>query len=253
MTVLRCVSAAFLCLLASGFITRAHAITNVVIANNSGAPIYLNGTRPLPHARATWSQLNLRMDVPHLGTRIRIVDTSTRCQGSGWRINIYIDPERGPASGGFACVHLRPLETGCVAVRVDQDRVSWNDVHWTHCSDQWWQQNRGAAVQVFTQIARLALGAKALPLALAPMMPPNRPDRTWSRPAPPPPAYQPRPQPRPQPQGPAVADVEVGPIWNNDDARNKCPRAAAATGGRWTGHWRTTVWGEMSVCQVQFR
>lgn len=44
--------------------------------------------------------------------------------------------------------------------------------------------------------------------------------------------------------------VEAGPIWSQSDAATKCPVAAAAVRGRWGGAWRTTVQGQMSVCEV---
>ena len=47
-------------------------------------------------------------------------------------------------------------------------------------------------------------------------------------------------------------DVEVGPIWNQADAEGKCRRAAEESHGRWTGQWRTTRTGEMSVCQIDY-
>jgi hypothetical protein len=48
---------------------------------------------------------------------------------------------------------------------------------------------------------------------------------------------------------PATAkDVEAGPIWNNNDAKVKCPAAAAAVNRKWNGQWRTTVAGKASVC-----
>ncbi|MGH7998872.1 MAG: mannan-binding protein [Brasilonema sp.] len=43
-------------------------------------------------------------------------------------------------------------------------------------------------------------------------------------------------------------DVPAGPIWNNDDARVKCPAVCTAVGRTWSGAWVTTVWGQMSVC-----
>lgn len=49
-----------------------------------------------------------------------------------------------------------------------------------------------------------------------------------------------------------VRQVEVGPIWNQEDADVKCPRAAAQEGGRWTGHWRTTQPAVMSVCDIEY-
>lgn len=53
-------------------------------------------------------------------------------------------------------------------------------------------------------------------------------------------------------------DIEAGPIWNNEHATERCPEAVrewiAGNGDegdpRWTGHWKTTVPGEMSVCNV---
>ncbi|MDA7426070.1 mannan-binding lectin [Thalassococcus lentus] len=48
----------------------------------------------------------------------------------------------------------------------------------------------------------------------------------------------------------SARNVEVGPIWNQADAQKKCPAAAAAWKGKWSGHWWTTVAGQMSVCQI---
>lgn len=42
-------------------------------------------------------------------------------------------------------------------------------------------------------------------------------------------------------------DIEAGPIWNNDDAKQKCPDACTEHGG-WNGQWTTTIPGQMSVC-----
>ena len=48
---------------------------------------------------------------------------------------------------------------------------------------------------------------------------------------------------------PATAtDVQAGPIWNNNDAKAKCPAAAAAIDRKWNGQWQTTVNGKASVC-----
>jgi len=43
-------------------------------------------------------------------------------------------------------------------------------------------------------------------------------------------------------------DVKAGPIWNNDDAKSKCPIAAQVYDAQWNGQWTTTVPGQMSVC-----
>lgn len=45
--------------------------------------------------------------------------------------------------------------------------------------------------------------------------------------------------------------VEAGPIWNQADAEQKCPRIARQYNAQWTGHWWTTVQGKMSVCQIR--
>jgi hypothetical protein len=47
--------------------------------------------------------------------------------------------------------------------------------------------------------------------------------------------------------------IEAGPIWNQTDAEQKCPRVAKANGGTWNGQWRTTVPGSMSVCEIRLR
>tara|TARA_R110000772_G_scaffold49100_1_gene112210 strand:+ start:3119 stop:3970 length:852 start_codon:yes stop_codon:yes gene_type:complete len=47
-------------------------------------------------------------------------------------------------------------------------------------------------------------------------------------------------------------NVNAGPIWNQQDAETKCPAVAASQSGKWTGQWRTTVQGKMSVCEIEF-
>lgn len=49
-----------------------------------------------------------------------------------------------------------------------------------------------------------------------------------------------------------VRSVKAGPIWNRQDADVKCPIVAYAVEGKWTGAWRTTQWGQMSVCDIEF-
>ena len=52
-----------------------------------------------------------------------------------------------------------------------------------------------------------------------------------------------------------VLDVVAGPIWNEEDAKVKCPIVCASYGGEWTGQWHTPqeTWGKMSVCQCRFK
>jgi Mannan-binding protein len=49
----------------------------------------------------------------------------------------------------------------------------------------------------------------------------------------------------------STISVDAGPIWSQSDAEKKCPDVAKAKGGTWTGQWRTTVPGQMSVCEVR--
>jgi hypothetical protein len=50
----------------------------------------------------------------------------------------------------------------------------------------------------------------------------------------------------------SALDVNAGPILSNEQAKSKCPVAAAAVGGTWNGQWRTIVPGKMSVCGVDW-
>ncbi len=43
-------------------------------------------------------------------------------------------------------------------------------------------------------------------------------------------------------------EIKAGPIWNEGDAQKKCPNVCAQVHQPWSGLWRTTVWGTMSVC-----
>lgn len=45
--------------------------------------------------------------------------------------------------------------------------------------------------------------------------------------------------------------IEAGPIWGNNDANSKCPNICKGQNGQWSGHWWTTVQGQMSVCQCE--
>lgn len=49
-------------------------------------------------------------------------------------------------------------------------------------------------------------------------------------------------------------NVEVGPIWNNDHAREVAQQYEREHPDlRWTGHWNTTIPCRMSVIKVQRR
>lgn len=46
-------------------------------------------------------------------------------------------------------------------------------------------------------------------------------------------------------------NIPAGPIWNDEDAKEKAPKVAAAHQGTWTGVWKTLVENEMSVVEVE--
>lgn len=46
--------------------------------------------------------------------------------------------------------------------------------------------------------------------------------------------------------------VPAGPIWDDEDAKQKAPVVAASYNATWTGEWNTNVAGEMSVIEVKF-
>lgn len=46
-----------------------------------------------------------------------------------------------------------------------------------------------------------------------------------------------------------VCNVDAGPIWNQQDANQKCPKTCGNGYGPWNGQWWTTVPNKMSVCQ----
>ena len=47
-----------------------------------------------------------------------------------------------------------------------------------------------------------------------------------------------------------IRTVEAGPIWDQPDAEQKCSALSRSTGEVWTGQWRTTIQGQMSVCEL---
>jgi mRNA-degrading endonuclease RelE of RelBE toxin-antitoxin system len=49
--------------------------------------------------------------------------------------------------------------------------------------------------------------------------------------------------------GKALAkDVNAGPIWNNIDAKAKCPKVCTKVNCKWNGQWKTTQFNKNSVC-----
>lgn len=46
-------------------------------------------------------------------------------------------------------------------------------------------------------------------------------------------------------------NIPAGPLWNDEDAKAKAPKVAAAHQGKWTGQWSTVVPNEMSVIEVE--
>ena len=45
-----------------------------------------------------------------------------------------------------------------------------------------------------------------------------------------------------------AVDVQAGPIWNNEHAKEICPKVCSDQKLVWNGNWLTTVPGRMSVC-----
>jgi len=48
-----------------------------------------------------------------------------------------------------------------------------------------------------------------------------------------------------------TVELAVGPLWNNDHAQHVGRMWELYHPGSFTGHWKTTVWGKMSVIQVR--
>jgi len=46
-------------------------------------------------------------------------------------------------------------------------------------------------------------------------------------------------------------NIPAGPLWNDQDAKEKAPKIAAAHQGKWTGQWNTVVESQMSVVEVE--
>lgn len=49
-----------------------------------------------------------------------------------------------------------------------------------------------------------------------------------------------------QPGLQGYGNIQVGPIFSNQEAQTKCPASLAQV--KWNGQWSTTVPGQMSVC-----
>lgn len=62
---------------------------------------------------------------------------------------------------------------------------------------------------------------------------------------------QQRPYKHPRRPNRGIADIQVGPIWNQSHAEQVCYSTCQNNRGTWTGQWRTTVPAQMSVCQCK--
>ena len=51
-----------------------------------------------------------------------------------------------------------------------------------------------------------------------------------------------------------ILSVIAGQIWNDEEAKVKCPVVCASYGGEWTGQWQTPkeTWGKTSICECKF-
>ncbi len=50
-----------------------------------------------------------------------------------------------------------------------------------------------------------------------------------------------------------TVNIPAGPLWNDEDAKEKAPKVAAAHQGKWNGQWNTVVPNEMSVIAVELQ
>ena len=57
-------------------------------------------------------------------------------------------------------------------------------------------------------------------------------------------------EPAPPPPPAKVRDVEAGPLFNDGEAKTKCPTLCTAP-AHWNGAWRTTKKAVMSVCSCE--
>lgn len=58
--------------------------------------------------------------------------------------------------------------------------------------------------------------------------------------------------PTPAPAAANVREVFAGPIWDDNQAKTKCPVIASNNNGTWTGQWRKTGPDHASLCEVRF-
>lgn len=57
--------------------------------------------------------------------------------------------------------------------------------------------------------------------------------------------------PPPRPHGNGTRSIEVGIIWNSDQANQRCSALARSMGGEWNGQWTTSDDGKRSYCEIQ--
>ncbi|NOR68112.1 MAG: hypothetical protein GQ532_00170 [Methylomarinum sp.] len=50
-----------------------------------------------------------------------------------------------------------------------------------------------------------------------------------------------------------TADIQAGPIFDNDQAKQVCPTVCKSVDSQWNGQWTTTVPGVMSVCGCEVK
>jgi hypothetical protein len=55
----------------------------------------------------------------------------------------------------------------------------------------------------------------------------------------------------PPPHGLRTRSIEVGIIWNSDQANQRCSALARTMGGEWNGQWTTSDDGKTSYCQIK--
>ncbi len=138
-----------------GLAGSAQAKTNVVVANNFGAPLYYNGTVNMDSGTARWSELPLTLENPEYGVSFTIKDTGVECGASGYVIRTH-KYQGGSWVGDFDfCIDLSFAEIGCLAIRVDPTAsLAITKASGTHCSNQWFAVRSNE--EIFSTIAELA-------------------------------------------------------------------------------------------------
>lgn len=127
------------------------AATHVTIANNTGDTLVINNTQFLSNRQAVWSPLDVTIKRNGVFD-VRISDTGQSCGRGRWIIRT-AGKYRGRYSKSDYCLPVAFAQIGCLAVLVDNEGIYMNKTHSTHCSGQWWKNNRNYIFEVISAAA----------------------------------------------------------------------------------------------------